>query len=372
MRMFLRIAVGLLCVLMPQAAAQLAGKVALSPDVMDLGIRFAGKNTTAAKVDAKLSPAERQALNDWAAFATKHAFEIVVPQKTDALVMGRARMDQLLQAATVMEQASAIFDGCKPAAEARPGRAVLVVLFDKEGFASEAWPALLNELVARNVIQADFAQRMKSSPGAFTARGSSIFVQHTYDMVGDAAAGDDEFRFSSEIAHKSAQYLIEARFGRQPDVLRWGVGYVAEQRLYGHAFQFSSSGFVAVKDHYGWPEKTRELLLNRSKFPDFKLADAILATPEPGTADFGQQLAWGTLDYQLTKEPKLLADLLGQLGALDRAADPDARSLEWRDDEKKMRETCATAWAKLKPATLAGHLKGLKSEAAPMEWGGDD
>jgi hypothetical protein len=337
-----------------------APPVTLAEPAQHLDLRYDGKRTTGAKVDVKLSPAMRQALNDWAVLAASLKFEVFVPSRADALVMGRASVDQMQQTIKVMDQTAELFAGLKPVAGAPPVRAIVVVLFDADGFASDAWPAFLDELLARNDITADCVANMKAMPGSLTLRNASMFIQHTFDIAGNAAAGDDEYRFSNEIAHKTAQYLIEARFGRQPDVLRWGLGYVAEQRLYGNVYQFNSSGFVADKDHFDWPAKTREALLERAKDAKFALTDAILKTRKAGTPDFGQQLAWGTLDYELAKDPAHLSALLTQLGALDRAGDPQASSLDYQGDEKAARDACDAAWGKLKATVLAGWLKGMK------------
>ena len=75
---------------------------------------------------------------------------------------------------------------------------------------------------------------------------------------------------------------------------------------------------------------------------------------------FGQQLAWGTLDYELNKDPAHLSALLTQLGALDRAGDPQTSSLEYQGDLKAAHDACDAAWGKLKASVLAGWLKGMK------------
>ena len=360
MRYTLRLALLASALFLVSPAHAQSAPVALADVARNLDVRYDGKRTTGAKLDVKLSPYVRVALNEWAELAMRLKFEVFVPQKADALVMGRASVDQMQLATRVMDQTAELLAALKPPADAPPGRAIVVVLFDADGFRTEAWPAFLDELLARNDVMSDFVERMKASPGSFTLRNASMFVQHTFDIAGNAEAGDDEYRFNNEIAHKTAQYLVEARFGRQPDVLRWGLGYVAEQRLCGNIYQFNASGFVENADHFGWPAKTRDALLERAKDTKFKLAEAILHSKDCGTAGFGQQLAWGTLDYELSKDPAKLAELLMKLGALDRAGDPEATSLEYRGDAKQAQELCDATWGKLKVNTLAGWLKSIK------------
>ncbi len=341
----------------PQAAGPSAPAVALDDAARSLDILYAGKRTTAAGVDKTLRAPLRQALNDWAGLAAKHQLAVLVPQKADALVLGRAPEAALVEVARCIERTAEVFD--RLAGGAPAGRAVVVALFDEQGFASEAWPALLDALAARRQLSVAFAEQMKAAPGSFTARGASFIAQNTYDQAGDAAAGDDEFRLANEVTHKCAQYLVEARFGRQPDVLRWGFGYVAEQRLFGNAYQFLDSGFVAAASHGDWAGSTRDDLASRAKKDDFTFADAILRGDAAGSPAFGQRCAWALLDYELGKEPARLSELLARLGALDREADPDSTHLEYCGDAARTREACDADWKRIKPAALLEHLERM-------------
>jgi hypothetical protein len=353
-----------LFVLGAAAAAQTAQPVKLAEEALKLDVRFEGKMTTGAKVDTQLRPLVRQALNEWAAVAARLDLDVTVPKSADALILGRAPEATLIEAASWVDKTGALLEGLKPsvvgAGEARPPHAIVVALFDEQGFKSEAWPGLLDTLVARRDLLPAFAEQMKREPGSFTVRNASFFAQHTFDMAGNAESGDDEYRFENEIVHKTAQYLVEARFGRQPDVVRWGMGYVAEQRLRGAIYQFNASGFVASEDHFGWPEKTRNLLASRAKSDAFSLSDTILRTSAAGTPEFGQQVAWATLEYELSKEPQKLAGLLTQLGALDKEADPKATRLEYCGDEQRAHDACAGTWDPLKPTALVAYLKKMK------------
>ncbi|HTE06565.1 MAG TPA: hypothetical protein VK824_10235 [Planctomycetota bacterium] len=341
-------------------AAAPADDAALLPVAASLGVRYAGKPSTGAKLAPKLGPAVRRALNDWAELADTLKLSVVVPQKADVLVMGRAPQDALARAAGLAEDVAALYDKCRLPAAGAPRAAVIVVLFDDEGFASETWPGLLDALLARRMVTADCVTDMKAHPGSLMVRPSLFFTQHTWDMAGNAADGDDEYRLDNEVVHKLAQLLVEARFGRQPEVLRWGLGYVAEQRRFGNIYQFNASGMVMSADHFDWPAKTAESLKSASKLPSFGLVDTILRTSQPGTPVPGQRDAWAALDYALAREPDKLAALLAALGALHQAVDEQGTSADYRGDAGAVRAACEQSWGQWKVATLCEHLKKLK------------
>jgi hypothetical protein len=364
-------------------AAQVAALDAPEPleaEASDLLLHHGGKSMAGHQVKA-LSPALRRALNAWAGVARRLELVVCVPKDADVLVLGRAPLETLEQAATWADETWALFDKLRPvpaAADAAAGEAgaapalpvaIVIALFDAEGFASPAWPGLLDELAARNLVLADTVTRMKAAPGSLMLRNSAFFTQHTYDMVGDVTAGDDEYRVGNEVAHKTAQLIVETRFGRQPDVLRWGVGYVAEQRLFGTTYQFNASGHVNATDHFGWPTRTRDGLAKVAKGKQFSLVETILKTPEPGTPHFGQLCAWSLLDQQLAKDSKAMGALLAQLGTLHRTADPTARSLDYEGEAKQVQQLCSSAWGGLKPSALMDHLKRLKAVSPPPDDG---
>ena len=261
------------------AVAQGVQPVKLAEEALKLDVRFEGKMTTGAKVDTQLRPLVRQALNEWAAVAARLDLDVTVPKTADALILGRAPEATLIEAAQWIDKTGALFEGLKPSAvgveDARPPHAIVVALFDEQGFKSEAWPGLLDTLVARKDLLPAFAEQMKRDPGSFTARNASFFAQHTFDIAGNAENGDDEYRFANEIVHKTAQYLVEARFGRQPDVVRWGIGYVAEQRLRGAIYQFNApASWPRTTTSAGrrrratcWPTRARRRVLARRHDP---------------------------------------------------------------------------------------------------------
>ena len=344
---------------------------ALVVDAAQLELHYGKKSTTGAKVDKKLSRAVRSTLNRWAPLAREHGLEVAVSEEADVVFIGAAEDDVLVDAARWADETWELFEELLPpaldeadedGAELPRPHATTVFLFDRDGFASDAWPALLDEMAARLYITKGFATAMAGDPGSFTVRRQSIFVQNTYDMAGDAGAGDDEFRLGNEIAHKTAQYLVEDRFGRQPDVIRWGVGYVAEWRLFESAYQFNAGGFVASESHFGWPEKTHDWIKDRSKSKrdDFSLTHTMFTCQTPGTAEKAQQAAWGVLDHLLAKEPEDLAVMLDQLGRLHAEEDPRGESPSYEGEGGATLEACSAVVDELKTKTLLKHLKKLK------------
>ena len=61
---------------------------------------------------------------------------------------------------------------------------------------------------------------MRDDPGGIMLRDAPAFIQLTFDVAGNAAAGDDEFRFHNEVLNKTAQCLVTSRCGTLPDTLR--------------------------------------------------------------------------------------------------------------------------------------------------------
>jgi hypothetical protein len=166
-------------------------------------------------------------------------------------------------------------------------------------------------------------------------------------MAGDAAAGDDEFRLGNELVHKYAQMVVRSRYGQVPETIRWGLGYVAEQRLFRSIYQFDASGFVASESHFDWPKRTRELLVDRSRDKSFSLAPAAADARAAGLAS-------------LAKDPEALSGLLVQLAALHDEADPQGRSRDYAGDEEATSAVLAASLDSVDVRKLKSHLKKVK------------
>ncbi len=319
----LALVLGLLVLDAPFARAQSVDKVALAADAQRLDVEYDGKHTTAGKLDSKLSPFVRQALNDWG--RRRDAPEV----RAGRAALGGCARDgpRLGRPVGAGDQGHGPDRRAVRRASSRlrtPARAApsWVVLFDAAGLQSAAWPALLDELVARRDILPDFAESMKASPGSFTVRNSSLFVQHTVDIRGPQ--GLRRRRVPLRQRDRAQDGAVSARGALRAASRTCCAGASATSRSSGSTATSTSSTRPAScpGGPLRLPARTRELLLDHAKAANFSLAGAILGTAAAGTPDFGQQLAWGTLDYELAKEPAQLAALLGQLGALDREARP--------------------------------------------------
>ena len=323
-----------LLLLPPAALGQDDGRAPLAPvalveSVASMKLLFDGRPTPGSRIEAKLRDPVRAALNTWAPVAERLGMEVAVPEHAPVLVLGHADDDVLEDAAEWADDTHALLAPVLEVEGVTPGPVVIMVLFDREGHGSEAWPGFLTELVARGALDAALEPAIRDDRPSLTLRHASVFLQTTYDAVGDAAAGDDEFRLGNEIAHKPATFLLEGTFGRQPEALRWGLGFVAEQRLFGSSYQFNVSGFVSAGDHHGWSSQTEDWLKDRARDDGFSLADVVLDAEHPGSASAEQKCTWMLLDHLLHEHPECLATLLGELGALDLRADPQRFRPTW-------------------------------------------
>lgn len=313
------------------------------PELGDTPVHQKGRERTAAQVHERLRPSQQRALAEWIAFAGRHELHVVAPAKADALVFGAAELDVLEESADTLDDTWELFEELQPVADdeadadpyARDDeepRATLFFLFDAEGHAGPAWGALLDELAVRGQLVPQAVSSLRADPNSLTQRQERFVIQSTYDMAGDASQGDDEFRLHNELAHKFTWMLLLERFGRAPATVEWGLGYVAEQRLFGSAFLFDYAGFVAVGDHHDWPRKARDSLRDARKEGDVDLAALLLDGSSAGRASRAQMQAWALLDLLLHKHPERLAILLTGLAELHGEADTYGIQPRWVGD----------------------------------------
>src|SRR5215475_14521684 len=76
-----------------QVAAQSDSASHLEKEAAKLDIHFGTGSTVGAKIESKLSPRTRAALNAWAPVASRLSLTVAVPQKAEALVLGLAPVD---------------------------------------------------------------------------------------------------------------------------------------------------------------------------------------------------------------------------------------------------------------------------------------
>jgi len=283
----------------------------------ELSVTHRGRKTDGGSIDRRITPPLRIALNKWAAAASNLDLRVAVPESAEALVIGSLDTKAMNQVTEVLDETWELLEPLMSEETRQTGDAVLVLLFDKDGFHSEAWPLMLDELVSCGLIDRSTRSHLRATPGGLTIFSGKMFIQPSFDQAGDAAAGDDEFRLDNELAHKLTVSLVRSRFGQVPECVRWGMGFVAEQRLFQSIFQFNRAGFVAVEEHFGWPEGARdELKKLKKKKQELSLADMVTNDGSAGQRQPPQLLTWGALDYLLDREPEVLSQMLTELADL--------------------------------------------------------
>jgi hypothetical protein len=337
------------------------GEVHLSATAAELNLRHGRRKTTAGSIDERLSPSVRVALNNWADVVAAHELSVVLPKNAEVVVFGLADSKVLSNAAGVLDETWEMLDDLRPAEDEQAEAATLVFLFDEGSMGGEAWQAVLDALVERNELIAQAASALGADPGPLMLRGLPGFLQPTYDMAGDAASGDDEFRLENELAHKLTQCVLKARFGEVPESIRWGMGFLVEQRQFRSIYQMNATGFVAAVDHFDWPKKARGAILASYKDEGWTLSEQAARTDTAGRAVTSQMITWGALDYLYKKDSEALNGMLSEL------SDLHAEAAGWRTGQGHyVGESDATAKVfaerldSIDARKLASHLKKVK------------
>ncbi len=324
----------------------------LLPSVAPLSVVYGGKSVTAASVDARLSAPVRRAVNEWAELAAQLDLRIVLGKVGDHIVLGHGEPKLLGQVSEWMGQAHELLDEAVPVLEGRvqAARATVAIVFDETFMRSARWEALMDALGERRLVTAPTVQAMKADPGGLTLRSASVFLEPSWDMAGNAAAGDDEFRLGNEVVHKYAQCLLTARTGQQPGCVLWGVGYVAEWALFNSVYQFNASGFVATGDHFDWPVKARQELESLRKRKDFSFGELGVIESAAGKHEPPQLVTWAALAWLASEDPAQLRALLAELAQVQAQADPRGTAPNFRGDADATR------------AVLGAHLDAINAK----------
>ena len=330
----------------------------LEPDAARLTFRMGRKDVTGSKVDRELLPSVRAALNGWAATADELRLEIAVPEHAPALVLGRADEDDVHRAAKVLDDAWEVLHRLLPD-DGADVPATVAVLFDLKGMRSDAFGTVLDVLVARNLLRAEDAGHMRADPCGLTMRGVPLFLQPTWDMVGNAAGGDDEFRLDNEVAAKFTQCVMTRSFGQLPGTLLWGTSFLVEQRLFGTCYAFDSTGFVASSTHFDWGVRTSKALDDKKSNKDFSIVPLVLKG-QAGVAEPPQMMVWGALDHLWAKDADLLAALFVRLGELHEQADPYGGRPSYAGAEEETLAALHEAFDEIDAKSLSKHVKKLK------------
>lgn len=323
-----------------------------------LELRLGGRSMTAASAERRLSAPVRAALNTWAETIAAWGLEVVVPEQADCVLLGRCDRKLMEALADQVDQAWDLIEPVRVSDDPWDD-AVVGLLFDQQGAASEAWGGVLDALVAHGDLVEDGARFLRLDPGSLTLRQAPAFLQPAWDVAGNAAAGDDEFRLGNEVVHKLVQCVMTERFGALPDNLRWGLGYVAEQRVFRSIYQFEGSGFVAAADHFEWPKRTAATLKEASRAKDFSLAELALSGAA-GRAETPQMATWAALDQLLHQDPEGLVAMLSALAELHAQASPFRGGAGYAGEAKATQDVFVRHFDAIAPKDLLKHLKRVK------------
>jgi hypothetical protein len=328
----------------------------LFPTAAGTRLSFGGRVGEARDVEEQLTPALKEALNDWADTARALQLEILVadPPESNLVVLARAPKGVAREAATIMGRTHELLDGVLPPVGPDTATAVVAVVLDEDGVA-DAWRTLLATLVERRLLLGNQADRLAADPQGVLLRKSALFLQPTWDI-----AGEGEFALGNEIAHKTAQCLATERAGELPANLLWGLGELAELRLYGTVYQFNTTGFVATADHFDWPQRTRQHVENRYRKARFAFSALVLDDAQAGTASLPQMVSWGLLAHLADKDAPTLRALLADLGALHAEADRSGRATLYRGDADRTRALLEQRLDALDPERLMTWLRNQR------------
>lgn len=264
-----------------------------------------------------------KALNHWAGAIEELDLRVAWGGDEEFLVLGRADDDILVDSLqTLAETRDLLLDAMPDIRSPKTIDPVVVIVVDfssrKDGF----WNDLIDAMLVLDRLEFAKADRLRSGPVGFYNRVEHVFVQPTWDIAGNAAAGDDEFRLHNELAHKLAGCLAYERCGHLPEGLYWALGHLAEVTLFDSVYQFNKSGFVSAGDHFDWPRKARQVLERRSRRRNFVLAQQVLDSGETSSDIDGHLLAWATMDFLSLEHPTDLTQLFRDLFELHKEARP--------------------------------------------------
>ena len=330
---------------------------ALTSETLSLELHHGKRRTTAARVEDRLGTSVRRALNDWAGLIQAHELSVAVPAEANAVLLGTLPAKELSALARHLDETFALLEDLQPADhEPAEDDAVVGFVFDAEGLHGAPLAGLVEELVARRLLDRGGAAPFLARPGGVSLRQASLFIQPGYDVAGDAAAGDDEFRLANAVCHQAVQAVVTARFGQLPKPVLWGLGFVAEQRQFQSLYHFDARGFVAAADHHAWPAEARELV----EAGQLDVASCWLDDSEAGRRTPAQLLTWAQLDELLHADRARLSALLGELGALHDAAHPFGGGSRWQGDPTAARALIDEHVATRSSKTLRKHLRRLR------------
>lgn len=308
-----------------------------------------------ADVADQLDRAVAATLEEWAPALEALELRAALGSSAEHVILGRADDAFLADAARKVDEAAELLSDVLPERASRP---LVVLLFDQGASRTSFYRDLVDDLWRREIITFEGAEDLRRDPRGFTARTQALLVQPVWDMAGNAAAGDDEFRMANELAHKYAQVALVERCGPLPEWLLWGMGHLTELRLQESVYTFRKDGFVAVGDHFDWGKQTAKALEKRRKRRSFSLVERILGAEQQSNSLENPMLAWGTLDFLFEHRPVDLTALLDDLSELHRMAAPRGGEKDYLGDPTRTESALTWRLNAVDLDALLEHLEG--------------
>ncbi len=299
-----------------------------------------------------------KALNHWAGAIEELDLRVAWGGDEEFLVLGRADDDILVDSLqTLAKTRDLLLDTLPDIRSPKTVDPVVVIVVDYSSREGTFWGDLINAMLVLDRLEFAKADTLSSGPVGFYNRVEHVFVQPTWDIAGNAAAGDDEFRLHNELAHKLAGCLAYERCGHLPEGLYWALGHLAEVTLFDSVYQFNKSGFVSAGDHFDWPRKARQVLERRSRRRNFVLSQQVLDSGETSSDIDGHLLAWAVMDYLSLEHPADLTQLFRDLFELHKEARPYGGARAYEGDPETTREVLDLRLGSEAVDALVDHLE---------------
>ncbi|MBI3818745.1 MAG: hypothetical protein HY286_08655 [Planctomycetes bacterium] len=200
--------------------------------------------------------------------------------------------------------------------EGKTGDASMEVVYvDKQA----AYTAYVDLLVSREDYLKSWAAGAKENVGFTLLRP---FATAYFRDPKDPKEKKAEFNLMNELEHQYAHVLVNAAFGRQPywvqETIAWSLEQGRENQIYAFCHR---NGFVAKKEHGGWPKLGKQYLLSAKSLP----FDKIFAMERD--ADIPRELAAGSMVFMELLSGKNRESLLKLIAAFkaeyeSKASDP--------------------------------------------------
>jgi len=221
--------------------------------------------------------------------------------------------------------------------------AVVFLLHDEA-----AQVALLERIAGHAPAVASLAQSLSAQPGFTLGQPlcAAVLLQ---------VAGNEEWSAEHELLSRTAQLLLERRFGTQPCWIQQGVAWCAEwshdRELY--CFPYRDE-FVARAEHGAWQNEIRRAFAKRTEQP---VSAVELAACRRGHWDVdAARAAFGVADFLLSQEPVQAASALEALRA-------------WRDLDDRQ-PTSERSWTRTPGYEIAAEkVDELLAKHLGGDWG---